>query len=68
MDMKELKLNFERLKERVQEAREKYYQSLKDIPATDAADYQWHLNRSYAYQHRMQGMERALYILIGEAK
>lgn len=62
-----IELNIDRLKERVQEAREKYYQSLKDIPATDHADYQWHLHRSNAYQHRMEGMERALYILLGEA-
>ena len=67
MELKELELNLERLKERVQEAREKYYQSLKDIPAPTAPDYQWHLNRANAYDHKMQGMERALYILIGKA-
>lgn len=61
-------LRIDRLEERIQEAREKYYQSLEDIPRSkDDPDYQWHLNRSYAYQHKLEGLELAHNILIGKA-
>jgi hypothetical protein len=61
-------LRLDRLKEAVEEAKEKYYQSLQDIPRSkDDPEYEWHLNRSYAYQHKMEGMQRALLILIGKA-